>query len=71
MEKSGNKYVDKEEVLKSDFYDFCGLGAIDLSDSDKIEVWEQLTNTKVVECKCIKFVGGSKWYKNGCKIHKY
>jgi len=20
-------------------------------------------------CKCIRFVGGNKWYTNGCKIH--
>jgi hypothetical protein len=21
------------------------------------------------ECKCIRYVGGTKWYSNGCKVH--
>lgn len=33
---------------------------------------EYILLTKLDEetCKCIRFIGGNKWYKNGCKIHK-
>jgi hypothetical protein len=24
----------------------------------------------IKKCKCIKFRGGSKWFKNGCEIHE-
>lgn len=23
----------------------------------------------VDECKCLRFIGGNRWYPNGCKIH--
>jgi hypothetical protein len=28
-----------------------------------------LTKLDEGTCKCIRFIGGNKWYTNGCKIH--
>ena len=40
------------------------------------EMYEALNKSDVIsslseseECKCIRFVGGDKYYSNGCKIH--
>lgn len=34
-----------EEILKVDFYDLCGCGALWMTDNEKIKYWRQ-----VIEC---------------------
>ncbi len=36
------------------------------SDNAKLPVSGSLSEE---ECKCIRYVGGTKWYSNGCKVH--
>lgn len=35
------------EILKIDFYDLCGIGALWMSDEDKIKYWREV----VENCK--------------------
>lgn len=42
------KIVDMtdEEILKIDFYDLCGIGALWMSDQDKIDYYRRVFNNK-------------------------
>lgn len=36
---------------------------------EKEKNYFEIAKKRIYECKCIKFIGGDKWYPNGCKIH--
>ncbi|HWY11950.1 MAG TPA: hypothetical protein VN026_11525 [Bacteroidia bacterium] len=41
------KQITREEVLKIDFYDFCGSWAVFMTDDDKIKCYEEMFKVKI------------------------
>lgn len=40
--KKTSKPLTDEEILQIDFYDFCGVGALWMTDDDKIQYWREM-----------------------------
>jgi len=37
----------KEEILKIDFYDWCGVGSVGMTDEDKISYYTEMTHEEL------------------------
>lgn len=69
--------MQQEQKIWDLVHSWCNEQGVDIPDMNRRKLMDAILNLNDSpelilsdeECKCIRYVGGNKWYSNGCTIH--